>query len=108
MKDEEIRQETEEPQVMSKEDVHDYQGLTLSENGTQEERQSPRGYTYVHFQTVEIKEIPWWKKALFLAGAAVVMGLIVVLLWFFFLGGALFFIGAGIIYALLRLMKKGW
>lgn len=90
---------------LTKEDASGYAGVTLNEEGRAEEKEEPQ-YTYVHFHTIEVTELPWWKKALFIVVATVVMSVIIAVLWFFFLGGALFLVGAGILYVFLRLMKK--
>ena len=57
----------EEPRVMTKDDVHDYQGLTLNEDGQEEKKEEEEGYT-IHIRSFSLKKIPLWKKALFAAG----------------------------------------
>lgn len=97
----------EELHVMTKEDVHDYGGVTLNENGTEEERQdTSEQHTYIKFHTIGIKAIPWWKKILFSAVAVVFVALVVMAFWFFFLGVGLFFIVAAIVYMIIRLLKR--
>lgn len=70
MMNEEYRNETgkEEPRVMSREDVHEYRGLTLNESGEEERKEAPHtemGGFHVH--VFSPSAMPWWKKALFWA-----------------------------------------
>ena len=57
----------EEPRVMSRDDVHDYEGLTLNEDGKEEKQEEEDGYT-IHIRRFSLKNIPFWKKALFALG----------------------------------------
>lgn len=52
----------EEPRVMSKDDVHDYEGLTLNEDGKEEKKEDDEGYT-IHIRRFSLKDIPLWKKS---------------------------------------------
>ena len=47
---------------MSRDDVNDYDGLTLNEQGEQEERSAED--SFIHIYTIHIHELPWWKKLL--------------------------------------------
>lgn len=58
-----------EPHVMSRDDVNDYDGLTLNEQGEQEERSAED--SFIHIYTIHIHELPWWKKLLGGLGIAV-------------------------------------
>ena len=49
-----------EPHVMSRDDVNDYDGLTLNEQGEQEERSAED--SFIHIYTIHIHELPWWKN----------------------------------------------
>ena len=51
-----------EPHVMSRDDVNDYDGLTLNEQGEQEERSAED--SFIHIYMIHIHELPWWKKLL--------------------------------------------
>lgn len=51
----------EEPRVMSRDDVHDYEGLTLNEEGKEEKKEEEDGYT-IHIRRFSLKNIPFWKK----------------------------------------------
>ena len=88
----------EEPRRMSDEDVKDYQGLTLNENGERDSyREEASG---VHIEFISWKEFPWWKKALWIAAGAIFLGMAAVAAWFFFLWGAVIFLAGGIVYLL--------
>lgn len=105
MMNEEYRNETgkEEPRVMSREDVHEYRGLTLNESGEEERKEAPpteMGGFHVH--VFSPSAMPWWKKALFWGAAAAAVALILVVAWFFLLGGLVI---AGLA-AVLYLLKK--
>ena len=87
------RPDGEEPRVMSREDVHEYRGLTLNESGEEERREEPRAQTGgFHVHVFSPSAMPWWKKALFWGAAAAAVALILVVAWFFLVGG--FFIAA--------------
>lgn len=85
---------------MSREDVHDYHGITLTEDGREEEREMPR--SGIHFHVFSLSAIPWWKKVLWgaaLAGAVVVL---LALAWFLMIGAV---VAAGAL-LLLYLVKR--
>ena len=67
----------EEPRRMSEEDVKDYHGLTLNEQGEEYRKEAPQGG--IHIEFIDVKAIPWWKKALYIAGIiaflAIVLGM---------------------------------
>lgn len=90
----------EEPRVMTKDDVHDYQGLTLNEDGQEEKKE---GYT-IHIRSFSLKKIPLWKKALFAAGlvacAIIFIMLAIAAAYFFVVGGAIVLIAGGVVYLL--------
>ena len=58
----------EEPRRMSEEDVKDYHGLTLNEQGEEYRKEAPQGG--IHIEFIDVKAIPWWKKALYIAGTS--------------------------------------
>ncbi|WP_299142377.1 hypothetical protein [uncultured Dialister sp.] len=93
----------EEPRVMSKDDVHDYQGLTLNEEGKEEKKEDDEGYT-IHIRSFSLKKIPLWKKILFGAGlaacAVVFLLLAVAAAYFMVVGGAIVLVAGAIIYLL--------
>ncbi len=92
----------EEPRRMSEEDVNDYRGLTLNENGEQArtsyEEESPGAG--IHVQFFDLKAIPWWKKAMWIAAAVVFLILAAVVAWFFFLWAAIVFLAGAVVYLL--------
>lgn len=93
----------EEPRVMSRDDVHDYEGLTLNEDGKEEKQEEEGGYT-IHIRRFSLKDIPLWKKILFGAGlaacAAVFLLLAVAAAYFMVVGGAIILVAGAIIYLL--------
>lgn len=93
----------EEPRVMTKDDVHDYQGLTLNEDGQEEKKEEEEGYT-IHIRSFSLKKIPLWKKALFAAGLAacaiIFIMLAIAAAYFFVVGGAIVLIAGGVVYLL--------
>ena len=76
----------EEARRMSREDVHGYEGITLSEDGN-EERREEKTTGNVRFYSVNFSEAPFWKKILWLSFAGVVMA-------GFFLVAGVFMVGA--------------
>ena len=54
----------EEPRRMSEEDVKNYHGLTLNEQGEEYRKEAPQGG--IHIEFIDVKAIPWWKKALYI------------------------------------------
>ena len=90
----------EEPRPMSDEDVKDYRGLTLNENGEQDRSSYEEGNPGIHVQFVNLHDVPWWKKALWIIAAVLFLGLAAVAMWFFFLWGAVIFLAGGIVYLL--------
>lgn len=85
-----------EPHVMSRDDVNDYDGLTLNEQGEQEERSAED--SFIHIYMIHIHELPWWKKLLGGLGIAVFILLGLVLVWLFFIYGAIVLATVAIIY----------
>lgn len=85
-----------EPHVMSRDDVNDYDGLTLNEQGEQEERSAED--SFIHIYMIHIHELPWWKKLLGGLGIAVFIMLGLVLVWLFFIYGAIILATVAIIY----------
>lgn len=85
-----------EPHVMSRDDVNDYDGLTLNEQGEQEERSAED--SFIHIYMIHIHELPWWKKLLGGLGIAVFILLGLVLVWLFFIYGAIILATVAIIY----------
>ena len=59
----------EEPQVMSETDVHDFQGLTLNENGQEERSREQMDWDDAAKQAgihvIHIHSLPLWKKILY-------------------------------------------
>lgn len=94
----------EEPRVMSPNDVNDYSGLTLNEQGEQEERSTKDSFVHIH--TIRIHELPWWKKLLGVLGIAAFILLGLVLVWLFFIYGAVIFITGAIIYLIRKYLLK--
>ncbi len=92
----------EEPRRMSDEDVRDYHGLTLNEQGEEERKEDPAGEfsegIHVHF--VDVKSIPWWKKALYIAAIVAFLAIVLAVAWFFIVWGAVIFLAGVIVYLL--------
>lgn len=93
-----------EPRVMSRDDVNDYDGLTLNEQGEQEERSAED--SFIHIYTIHIHELPWWKKLLGGLGIAVFILLGLVLVWLFFIYGAIVLATVAIIYFIRKYLLK--
>lgn len=93
----------EEPRVMSKDDVHDYQGLTLNEEGKEEKKEDDEGYT-IHIRRFSLKDIPLWKKILFGASlaacAAIFLMLAIAAAYFIVVGGAIVLVAGAVVYLL--------
>ncbi len=97
-------QPDEETHVMSHEEVKDYAGLTLNEQGEEEGRAEEN--SYIRVKTIHLNELPWWKK---IAGLAVIFALIIVglaIAGFFFLWGAVIFVAGAIFYFLKKYFFK--
>lgn len=88
----------EEPRVMSDEDVRDYHGLTLNEQGEEEQKEEP--HQGIHIEVVDLKTIPWWKKALYIAGIIAFLALVLAVAWFFVVWGILLFLAGAVVYLL--------
>ena len=84
----------EEPRRMSEEDVKDYHGLTLNEQGEEYRKEAPQGG--IHIEFIDVKAIPWWKKALYIAGIIAFLAIVLAVAWFFLVWGAVIFL-AGVI-----------
>ena len=93
-----------EPHVMSRDDVNDYDGLTLNEQGEQEERSAED--SFIHIYMIHIHELPWWKKLLGGLGIAVFILLGLVLVWLFFIYGAIVLATVAIIYFIRKYLKE--
>lgn len=93
----------EEPRVMSRDDVHDYQGLTLNEDGKEEKQEEEDGYT-IHIRRFSLKNIPFWKKALFALGlvacASIFLMLAIAAAYFIVVGGAIVLVAGAVVYLL--------
>lgn len=78
----------ETPRVMSREDVHEYSGITLDQSGA-EEKEAPRQQGgAVRIRVVSTADMPWWKKALFWGAALLIVALLFATAWVVLLGGA--------------------
>lgn len=97
-KNQETAQVHEEPRVMSDEDVKGYRGLTLNEQGEEERKEEP--HQGIHIEVVDLKTIPWWKKALYIAGIIAFLALVLAVAWFFVVWGALLFLAGAVVYLL--------
>ena len=85
----------EEPQVMSETDVHDFQGLTLNENGQEERR--------IH--VIHIHSLPLWKKILYGTAFIGFLMLLAVAVWFAFVGFGAILAVAALVYVVSRLFR---
>lgn len=97
---EERKTSQEEPRVMSEDDVNDYHGLTLNEEGQTEDFSQNGEDPHIHIRTIHINELPWWKKGLGLLAVASFILLGAVVAWFFLLYGVLILAAGGIVYFL--------
>lgn len=88
----------EEPRRMSEEDVKDYHGLTLNEQGEEYRKEAPQGG--IHIEFIDVKAIPWWKKALYIAGIIAFLAIVLAVAWFFLVWGAVIFLAGVIVYFL--------
>lgn len=96
----------ESPRVMSREDVHEYRGLTLNESG-EEERKEENVRSGFHVHVVgNTSAMPWWKKALFWGAAAAVVAVFLTVAWFFIVGGMILAGAAALIYFLKRYFRR--
>ena len=89
---------------MSREDVHDYRGITLTEDGREEKQNTSGGG--IHFHVCSLSAVPWWKKVLWgaaLAGAAVVF---LTLAWFLMIGAVVIAGAFLLMYLVRRFMMK--
>lgn len=89
----------EEPRPMSEEDVHDYNGLTLNQDG---EEERPHEDETIHVEVFDIHKIPFWKKALIVLAIIAVLVLGVAVAWVFVLAGGVVFVALLIMYLLKR------
>ena len=93
----------EEPQVMSETDVHDFQGLTLNENGQEERSQEQMDWDDAAKQAgihvIHIHSLPLWKKILYGAAFIGFLMLLAVAVWFALLAVA------ALIYVVSRLLR---
>ena len=88
----------EEPRRMSEEDVKDYHGLTLNEQGEEYRKEAPQGG--IHIEFIDVKAIPWWKKALYIAGIIAFLAIVLAVAWFFLVWGDVIFLAGVIVYFL--------
>ena len=88
----------EEPRRMSEEDVKDYHGLTRNEQGEDYRKEAPQGGIYIEF--IDVKAIPWWKKALYITGIIAFLAIVLAVAWFFLVWGAVIFLAGVIVYFL--------
>ena len=89
---------------MSREDVRDYDGLTINEAG-QEERREETG-SGIHVRVVSLSAMPWWKKALYGAVIVAAAAVMLMLTWFFLVGGLVVAGALAILYVLRRFLQK--
>lgn len=91
----------ESPRPMSEEDVRDYHGLTLSADGKEEQKEEERPFEEgIHIQFMDLKAIPWWKKALYITGVIAFLAIVLAVAWFFLVWGAIIFLVGAVIYLL--------
>lgn len=88
----------EEPRRMSEEDVKDYHGLTLNEQGEEYRNKEPQ--EGIHIEFIDVKSIPWWKKTLYIAGIIAFLAIVLAVAWFFVVWGAVIFLAGAIVYLL--------
>lgn len=93
----------EEPRVMTDDDVHEYQGLTLDENGQEEKKEEKEDFV-IHIHSFSFHNMPWWKKGLYIAGAialfAFLLFLAIATAWIFVIGGGVALIALFILYVI--------
>lgn len=99
------RPQEEAARSMTEEEVRNYQGLTLNENGQKEESDEQReGRGHIHFIHIEnrtVRKLPFWKKALFVAGLFLVIASFFAVAWVLFLTAGIVFIA----YWILRFLR---
>lgn len=83
----------EETRRMSREDVHDYDGITLTAEGEEERREDKQEILGVHVYSFSFSAQPLWKKILWLCVAGVVMAGFFLMAGFFVVGA---FVVAGL------------
>ena len=94
----------EEPQVMSETDVHDFQGLTLNENG-REQMDWDDAAKQAGIHVIHIHSLPLWKKILYGAAFIGFLMLLAVAVWFAFVGFGAILAVAALIYVVSRLLR---
>lgn len=62
------------------------------------ERKRRRGG--IHIEFIDVKVIPWWKKALYIAGIIAFLAIVLAVAWFFLVWGAVIFLAGVIVYFL--------
>ena len=99
----------EEPQVMSETDVHDFQGLTLNENGQEERSREQMDWDDAEKQAgihvIHIHSLPLWKKILYGAAFIGFLMLLAVAVWFAFVGFGAILAVAALVYVVSRLLR---
>lgn len=99
----------EEPQVMSETDVHDFQGLTLNENGQEERSREQMDWDDAAKQAgihvIHIHSLSLWKKILYGAAFIGFLMLLAVVVWFAFVGFGAILAVAALVYVVSRLLR---
>lgn len=94
---------------MSEEEIHEYRGLTLGEDGREEWRQNSgreepsQGFRFRVYTTASM---PWWKKALYLGAGAALVAAFLVVAWFFLLGGLVVAGAAAAVYFIRKYLMR--
>ena len=101
---EEARETREETRRMSREDVHDYDGITLSAEGEEERRESEDA-PGVHVYSFSFSNQPLWKKILWLCAAGIVMAGFFLMAGFFFVGALVVGCALALVYFLKRILS---
>lgn len=61
-------------------------------------KEAPQGG--IHIEFIDVKAIPWWKKALYIAGIIAFLAIVLAVAWFFLVWGAVIFLAGVIVYFL--------
>ena len=101
---EEARETREETRRMSREDVHDYDGITLSAEGEEERRESEDA-PGVRVYSFRFSDQPLWKKILWLCAAGIVMAGFFLMAGFFFVGALVVGCALALVYFLKRILS---
>lgn len=102
--DEKKQPDYEDTTIMSKEEVHDYEGVTLGEDGREEkqERHEPE-MEGIHIHVFNPRKWPLWKKILYGAIALGILAVLIMIFWFFLMGAGYILLALLLVYFIRKL-----